>query len=104
MYISRRKGISINSSWGINMETGFYWIGVIFTTYAFWWFVLRHISHALSEAVSAGVRFARLDFNDPDTVNIEVSKHFSSWDKLWLVPRRFRIVFVRELIDHWKYY
>lgn len=85
------------------METVFYWIGVVFTAYALWWFVLRHISHALSEGISAGVRFARLDFSDPDTVNIEVSKHFSSWDKLWLVPRRFRIVFVRELKYHWRY-
>lgn len=86
------------------METVFYWIGVVFTAYAFWWFVLRHISHALSEAVSASIGFAKLDFTDNTKVNIEIAKHYSRWDKLWLVPRHFRIVFFRELKYHWRYH
>lgn len=86
------------------METVFYWIGIIFTGYAFWWFVLRHISYALSEAVPTSMRFARLDFTDPNQVNIDVAKHFSNWDKLWLVPRHFRNVFFRELKSHWRYH
>ncbi len=86
------------------METVFYWIGVVFTAYAFWWFVLRHISHALSEAVSASIGFVCLDFTDPNQVNVEAAKHYSNWDKLWLVPRHFRNVFFRELIYHWRYH
>lgn len=82
------------------METVCYWG----TGYALWWFVLRHISHALSEAISESMSLARLDFTDDNQVSIKFAQNYSSWDKLWLVPRRFRIVFVRELIDHWKYY
>ena len=86
------------------MATELYWIGVACTAYAFWWFVLRHISYALSEAVPTSMRFARLDFTDPNQVNIDVAKHFSNWDKLWLVPRHFRNVFFRELKYHWRYH
>lgn len=85
------------------METVFYWIGVVCTAYAFWWLVLRHISHALSEAISDSIRLARLDFTDPMQVNIEWARHFSPLDKLWLVPNHFRIVFIRELKYHWRY-
>ena len=86
------------------METVFYWIGVVCTAYAFWWFILRHISHGLSEAITASIYLAKLDFTDPTKVNIERAKHFSPWDKLWLVPRKFRLVFLREVVSHWKYY
>lgn len=88
------------------METGFYWIGVVCTAYAFWWFVLRHISYALSAAISGSVRLAKLDFSalDPNKIDVEIAKHFSNWDKLWLVPRHFRNVFFRELKSHWRYH
>ncbi len=92
------------------METVLYWVGFCTTLFGafflLWWIGLRHVLYGLNEAIAESRSLANLDFRctDPNKLNVEVAKHFSNWDKLWLVPRHFRNVFFCELKYHWKYH
>lgn len=66
------------------------WVtGVLTWLVVIYYFVLRHILAGLTAACRVCWWLVRVDFSDEERVNQQVSRHYSHWDKLWMVPEVF---------------
>lgn len=60
-----------------------------------YYFFLRHVINGLLDACTKSLWLIRVDFRDPRNCVQEVTKHYSTWDKLWMVPEVFVLRFIR---------
>ncbi len=66
-----------------------WWTGLWAWVLIAYFFLGRHVAAGLREWWEASWWMIAADFNDPEQTNIEITKHFSKWDLLWIVPQLF---------------
>jgi len=66
------------------------WVtGVLTWLVVIYYFVLRHVMAGLVNACTACWWLIWVDLRDPEECHQEVARHYSEWDKLWMVPEVF---------------
>lgn len=70
--------------------------GIATWTGIFYYFFMRHAIYGLRIACVKCLWIIKADFRDPAECDQEVAKHYSEWDKLWMVPETFVGQFIRN--------
>lgn len=74
-------------------ETIFYMIGLFTALIVGYLFFFKHVIVGVIEGAKEAKEMLFLEYSD------EIKNNWSQWDKLWLVPKVFRLWFFRGFIS-----